>query len=212
MRVLRAHVGGQPGRRRARAAPTSRRRSRRPRRRRPPSGAECSRKLCAPAGGCQAITPARSQCAPRSAASGRGSVVGDHVRGVVVGEGDRPAGRGERDVRAAGRAAGAVVLVPGVVERDLVLVGAGRHVERRPEDAGRVRRPAAAASAGTRAASRPGSRARTAASRRAPPCRERRDRHARGGSDREQQDSATSATRTTTDDHLHDPDSTRRRP
>ncbi len=39
----------------------------------PPSGAEWSLKLCAPAGGCQAITPRLSQCAPGVAASGRGT-------------------------------------------------------------------------------------------------------------------------------------------
>ena len=58
-------------------------------------------------------------------------VVGDHVGGVVIREGDIAAGRLERDVGAARRAAGAVVLVPCPVDRHLVVVVAGRDGERR---------------------------------------------------------------------------------
>ena len=70
-------------------------------------------------------------------AQGPGQVVGDPVGRVVVGERDLPARRGQRDVGAARRPARPVVLVPRPVERDLVLVPAGRHVERAAEDAGR---------------------------------------------------------------------------
>ena len=55
-------------------------------------------------------------------------VVGDPVRAVVVVEGDRPARVRERDVGPAGCAAGAVVLVPGPVDRGLERVAAGRQV------------------------------------------------------------------------------------
>ena len=60
----------------------------------------------------------------------RALVVGRPVRLVVVIELDGPAGRGERDVRAVRHRVQAVVLVPGVVERGLVLVAAGRERER----------------------------------------------------------------------------------
>ena len=66
---------------------------------------------------------------------------------VVVVELHRAAGRGERDVVAVRHRVEAVVLVPRVVERGLVLVGAGREVERPLPDViarvvGQVRRRA----------------------------------------------------------------------
>ena len=68
----------------------------------------------------------------------RRRAVADHVGGVVIGEGQLSAGRVERDVGAAGRSAGPVVLVPRVVERHLVLERPGRHVERPAEHARRA--------------------------------------------------------------------------
>ena len=95
-----------------------------------------------------------------------GAVAGldrQHVRPRVEREDDALVrrGDGERDVRAAGRAAGAVVDVPAAVDRRLRLVRAGRdraRLERVDAVAVRILEPA---SSGSRAASRRSSRART---------------------------------------------------
>ena len=74
--------------------------------------------------------------APGRRGDGRVDVVGDPMGGVVVVEPDiGRAGEAEWDVGAVGFGIGAVVLVPGVVERRLVLPVAGRHRERAPPHA-----------------------------------------------------------------------------
>ena len=75
---------------------------------------------------------ARSKCdrapGPPGAPVINGDLDREDVRRRVVGEGDLRAGggNGEGDVRPVRRAAGAVVLVPALVDRDLALVRAGR--------------------------------------------------------------------------------------
>ena len=71
-------------------------------------------------------------------ADGARDVVADHVRRVVIGEGDGAAGRRDRDVGASRRATGAVVLVPGAVDGDLVGIRARRH-----DEGAAVQRPSA---------------------------------------------------------------------
>jgi hypothetical protein len=65
-------------------------------------------------------------------------IVADDVRVVVVGERHRAARRGDRDVGSVRGTARAVVLIPRIVQCDLVVVAARRHVEGGPEDARRA--------------------------------------------------------------------------
>ena len=116
----------------------------------------------------------RSQWAPRSLPGFFGRVVGDHVRRVVVGEGDGAAGRGaagcsrrparrrRRSSRPTSRSARPCTRSCRPARRSVAAVHAGRPVDRGEPGLRALRLP-----------SRWGSRARTAASRPAPPSRGR---------------------------------------